>query len=1069
MANTTTHGPHDLLVVLDATASMGNFIDALNKSLPEIISLSALTGCFERIGIIAYRDYCGGQLIEWSGWCSPSGVAQGPDIVSQDDVLNMARDIQASYGGDMPEAAKTGFAKAYQEMRENATTIILFYADAPPHFEETGGQNYKKERAALGKTGSYGGTGRLFADWTSAARALRVAPKKAVVFSITVETSIPYSTSFLYLSTATRGAQFATKPTSEQISKLTLGLLLTWMGAGHALENDETYGGDMLKYKTTSKLGLAKSDSEEAFHKYVAKFSGHDYRTVSQNITRTKVALKDMPSMLEARGPSVCNFAKKYIEEENYKKLAVEQLGRIIVYNVSAISLNPIFGSLWRTVCNDRTNPAREGLISAFGNKVDRISIQYEKARMKAWLEESYDYASEIQRVISTVPQDQRFPLVYLDPTADLKSGAEDAGNLEKLTRAELLEIGRSCDYRILRRLGKILTHLSYATSEDELPEHIKASDADRVPQIPMALANEEFGNKFWKVLLHVVLPGTMITARPAAVFAALALRMGIVPLRSVADQELISFRDKWNTLEIPETWNLGCLGLLLDADKDYENRVAEGITTRPSPNTSILKKEDRKLFETLVDYKMLELNMKTTIKAKIGWKPDKSKVALGTVVVCRLCKYPRSVTAMASNGICGQCDVRRKSCPCGACSASENHRERLVNNVSKEHDENTLACWVECSRIQCRAQYVIYNPQFLNVRPKCFYCRHSDGRSAEGPAPVVECSKCLSRVVWPVEYRPKTFDWSKFECSACSTDIVTIITAETTAEKISKENGTSWVLENNEKAIQDAFNGRSLFHTASHCDLANLSSKVKVLPPLDTHSLTIAGKLVRNKSDVRVSLQDWVFSRRTESAVCSLCFADNRKDNIRLACGRKGCHQLICNDCMQGWYGINGPGRLINIAALSCPFCRRRPVPKTIANFGLTRLINLRGAVERAGSWIYAWCIECDTAKEYMERACEAGAPAELSGWKCEGCQLPGGKIRIKPCPSCGILTEKDGGCDHITCHCGKHWCFACGQASSPGAIYAHMNTEHGGWFGIEEDEDDDEDEIVCGGCFFD
>lgn len=1054
----TTTGPHDLLVVLDATASMGSFIYALNKSLPEVISLSALTGCFERIGVVAYRDYCSGELIEWSGWCSPSGVAQGPDIVSQEHVLNMAMGIVPDHGGDWPEATKTGFAKAYQEMREDATTLILFYADAPPHFKDTGGGNYNKEKHSLGNKSSYGGTGHLFVDWTSAARTLRTAPKKAVVFSIVSEETVSSSTSYLYLSTATGGALFATKVTPENISRLTLGLLLTWMGAGQAVEGDDTDVGSMLKYKYTSKLGQAKSESEKDLDKYMAKSSDYsDRHVVDENLIKTRVSLKNVSSRLVARGPSVQNFAKRYIEDEDYKKLAVDQIGRIIAYNVSAVSLNPIFGTLWRTVCNDRKNEARDGLISAFGLEVDRISDETEKARMKAWLEESYNYAAEIQDVIEAVSEDERFPLVYLDPTTDFKSSAEDADDVGKFTRAELLEIGRSCHYRILRRLGKVLTHLSYVTTKEDLPEHIRTADANQIPQIPMALADAKYGSKFWKILLHAVLPGTMVTARPAAVFAALALRMGIAPLRSVAEQELISFRDKWNTLEIPETWNAGCLGLLLDADKDYEKRVVEGTTKRPTPKTSILKREDRKLFETLVDYKMLEMNMKTTLRAKIGWHPDKTKVAMGPVVVCCVCKFPRSVTVMASHGVCGLCDLRKNKCRCAACSPSDNHQERRENNVSKDDDKNSLACWVECCRNQCRAQYVVYNPQALNVRAKCFYCRHSDGKGAKGAAPVVECSKCLSRMVWPVEYRPKNVDWSKFECSACTSDVVTVITQDTTAADLVSENGTTWVLRNDDAAIRETFNGRSLFYTASHCDLANLSSKVQVLPSLDTVSLTIAGKLVRNKSDIRTSLQNWVFSRRTEAGVCSLCFSNARKEDLRLACGRTGCHQQICNSCTQDWYGINSRGRLINVAALTCPFCRRLPAPKTVAPYGLANLGNLREAVDEAGSWIYAWCAGCGYAKQHIERACEAGAPPELSDWHCVECESPSKEMRILNCPKCGIATEKDGGCDHITCICGEHWCYACGEGSSAEGIYVHMQTEHGGLYGDEYESDDD------------
>ncbi|KAF5009882.1 hypothetical protein FDECE_3933 [Fusarium decemcellulare] len=1063
----STRGPHDLLVVLDATGSMGEFIRALNKSLPEIISLSALTGCFERIGVVAYRDYCGGKLTEWSGWCSPSGAVTGPDIVSQEVVLDMARAIAADYGGDWPEATKTGLARAYQEMRADAKTVILFYTDAPPHFPATGGSNYNREKTALKKKGSYGGTGHLFADWVSAANTLKSGPKKAVVFSIVSQGNSSSWTPYLFLSAVTGGALFSATITADNISQLTLGMLLTWMGAGKAVEGDTTVVGNIKEYRAVETMGQAKSETDDFLSNYYS--TGISYnaskKPVTANIKESPVALKDMPGVLKARGPSVRNFAKRYVDDDGYKKLAVDQLRRIIASNVSAISVNPIFGTLWRTVCNDRTNEARDGLITMFGLEVDRISDATEKARMKAWLEESYNYAAEIQELIKTVPEQDRFPVVFLDPTEDFSAapGAEDEDNrpLNEFTRAELLEIGRSCDYRILRRLGKVLTRLSYVDKKEDLPAHIKTADADNVPQVPMALADPKHKRKFWKILLHAVLPGTMITARPAAVLAALALRMGIVPLRDAADQELLAFRDKWNTIDIPETWNTGCLGLLLDADRDYEKRVLEGVTQRAAADASILKEEDRKLFKTLVDYKMLEMNLKTTLQAKVGWRPEKTKVALGPVVICKTCKFPRSVTMMSAGGVCGLCVLRGSKCQCLACSRSEDFEDRLKKNVAEDHDEKSLGCWVECSRAQCRAQYVVYNPDALRVRAKCFYCRHDEGKSEEGPAPVVECSKCLNRVIWPNEYRPKNLDLAKFECSACASDVVTIISQDTTARDLAQENGMNWVLRNDDKAIPDAFNGRSLFYTASHCDLAHLPEKVEIIPAGDSTPLTIAGKLVRNQPEVKASLQHWVFSRRTESGVCSLCFSNVRKSDLRRACGRAGCHQLICNGCTKDWYGINARGRIINVAALSCPFCRRRPAPKTVSTFGLANLGNLREAVEKAGSWVYAWCVQCGFAKQYVERACAAGAPPELVDWKCDECNVPGGDgktITARECPGCGVVTQKVGGCDHISCPCGTHWCFACGKGMDADSIYSHIGRVHGGLF-VEADDDDEDD----------
>jgi hypothetical protein len=57
---------YDLLVLVDATYSMSSYLNSLQHSLPQIIEISTLTDCFSRIGLLAYRDYCDQQLLEWS-------------------------------------------------------------------------------------------------------------------------------------------------------------------------------------------------------------------------------------------------------------------------------------------------------------------------------------------------------------------------------------------------------------------------------------------------------------------------------------------------------------------------------------------------------------------------------------------------------------------------------------------------------------------------------------------------------------------------------------------------------------------------------------------------------------------------------------------------------------------------------------------------------------------------------------------------------------------------------------------------------------------------------------------
>jgi len=50
------------------------------------------------------------------------------------------------------------------------------------------------------------------------------------------------------------------------------------------------------------------------------------------------------------------------------------------------------------------------------------------------------------------------------------------------------------------------------------------------------------------------------------------------------------------------------------------------------------------------------------------------------------------------------------------------------------------------------------------------------------------------------------------------------------------------------------------------------------------------------------------------------------------------------------------------------------------------------------------------------------------------------------KRCPDCRSVVEKDGGCNHIACHCGAHFCWICEKTFGRTVIYIHMNTAHGG-----------------------
>ncbi|TID19665.1 hypothetical protein E2P81_ATG06831 [Venturia nashicola] len=1097
---------YDLLILVDATYSMSDYLTSLRTSIPRIVSISALTNCFSRIGLLAYRDYKQDDLIQWVGWQRPRKDEPCENELSHDDLASASKHILPNGGGDYPEAAKTGLAKAYQEMREDAITIILLYADAPPHTTANGtnfaNDNHILEQKALMEPSSYGGYGADFADWVHGGRTLALKEKgrkRAQVFSI-LEPCMKRADGdyYTFLSTITGGTcLYLRKDTPKDIAQVTVDLLLAWMGieqAGVTVDNMEAY---LARFKNTTGIEHVKKEASK-------KAKPKSVSSASSNTEELRVDSTILRKFMPKRGIPVQDFAAQYKSDDSYKKIVVEQLQKIIEDDVAALSLNPVFGSLWRAVCNDRENPARDALITLFSLQVDRITNAEERERMKTWLAESYDYTAEVQEAIDSVQYSEQFPCVYLDPTITFigTSTLEDAHENEDdrpitdFGRDELLELGRSCDYKILKRLSRVLTRLAFVDSADQLPGHIAKAEDGVVARIPLALASQEHGRKFWRVLLHIVVPGTMLSARPAAVLAALSIKLGIQPLLKSAYSEMRIWRSRWHNLEVPENWNVSCLSLLLDADKACTLQIRAETDSKMK---HILAPDDRQLFERLISYKMLELNLRTTLVAKIGWKPEKTTMPIGPLVLCRLCQYPRSVTVMGAKNICGNClatdypnDAQRQ--------------ERINGRVSKDVTETSDAAWVECCTRTCRAQYIVYHPEALNVRAKCYYCRQQsslpDEKRSNDPAPAVECVQCLNRVIYPHEYRPKTLQTSQFRCLACMFGRKTVVDVHATAAQLSKENGTAWLLTNKDNKLKAPFSGQSLFQQVTQAGTKDFCNQVILFPETGRQSLLLNGQILHNTSELIDQLREWISRRHAEQGTCSLCFSNLRKSDINPACGRHGCDQGICRSCLAGWYGLNAAGKIINISALSCPFCRRAPTAKTLHAYGMgiNAVCNLQEGVEKKGQWIYAWCKDCTTAKPYLERVCARGAPPGITDWICEECQLAATEAArrqadwiaaetarmeregrhmhretrmalqreagerasklmsvTKECPHCSVQTEKSMGCGHMTCVCGKHWCWFCGEKQNEDGVYDHMSEVHGGWYGNDIDEGDD------------
>ena len=157
-------------------------------------------------------------------------------------------------------------------------------------------------------------------------------------------------------------------------------------------------------------------------------------------------------------------------------------------------------------------------------------------------------------------------------------------------------------------------------------------------------------------------------------------------------------------------------------------------------------------------------------------------------------------------------------------------------------------------------------------------------------------------------------------------------------------------------------------------------------------------------------------------------------------------------------------------ISNLFCPFCKQHPGLKIFQKYNADVCMLKSFDIDTFDHrWHYAWCTDCYSLKECVEKTCAGSETPSVRDWRCEECDrarlLDAPDIVAKPCPGCGVMTEKRSGCSHITCtNCeattgtATHWCFVCNGKFDYHSIYAHMSRKHGG-YGFDANNHDDYD----------
>ncbi|KAH7100958.1 hypothetical protein BKA62DRAFT_704648 [Auriculariales sp. MPI-PUGE-AT-0066] len=1030
---------YDLLIITDATASMGNYLTALQASIPEILALSRLSGLFTRVGLLAYRDYCDRDIVEWSGWDK-----------SSDELLAFATNLSPTGGGDYPEAAKTGMIHAIQKsdyMNKSKDTVVLFYTDAPPHHPHYGGTNFQAEKKAF-KPGA--------TDWVTIAFTAKA--RHIHVFSfVSAGMGDEYSRFYTFLSQVTGGACVTTSDNSQLISRLTIDVLLNWMGAAEPSATPFAHTSRSLAFDTSPLLAANRAKDEKDGNK--GYLPGAQLGEMKRVTKQTLDLVRDVPRA-EGLDAQFVALGKRFSDttETEYRALVYTTLHEIISRNVASLTYNAVFGQLWRAVCREQT-PEKEEIVQEFGRSVGAIKDAEQRKSMTEWLEQSYDSSAEIEDIIKSASEGCQW--MYLDLDAQVE-----------MTRVELLEASRNFHRGVLKKLASIFTHAKILESDVTLTEHQRA--------IPLGLAPR----KIFRLLPHLVVPGTLYSSRASSVMAILALTVGVPFLQTAAATVAAFTRGSWLDLEHPETLSWECATFLLAS---------------PDPDMS-LTPEEKETYQAMRRYRMLELNLEATLQAQLPWTPQKASGVGDIKDACTRCGIKRSFTIMSNNmhGVCGYCvDIMDGRDP-----------DQKFNAEDFPPCEASQSCWVECSVRTCRAQYVVEDPKNLNVRAKCWYCRNKKD------CPWIECSKCTNRIVVPKKYTPTNV--KTYVCPACTSGTHSVFEhIDTTPRTLNKENGVKW-LGVSEAHLDATFKGFSAFKlyqshgkefflevTAAPGSPGKKAKAAALIP------LTLRDKKVMNSTALLTHLNERVGRGDVARATCALCFDDFMPDRVGPACGRTGCSQSACKSCLDEWYGGNTPGTLLNTRQLGCPFCSRVPIAKIVlrTNPQVGGLKGIKAALDDR-AWFYAWCGQCSTARQCIERRCtDGGRLPEIKEFVCNQCEeentlaaeraareqrelvalimrleaeeaqeLTRERARrrleelrarfvvatgtgkrhtsytVRECPNekCGVMVYKEFGCDHITCQCGMHWCWVCAEMFPGGSgVYEHLNRCHGGFYG--------------------
>jgi len=664
----------------------------------------------------------------------------------------------------------------------------------------------------------------------------------------------------------------------------------------------------------------------------------------------------------------------------------VNAFENLLTSNVGAesVACHEMFGQLWRLICGPINKDPRYTLrVDTLKNLMS--SYAYYSPTIQTWLLGSFNKLDEIMDIVDEASKGATYKFV-LDCIVDIK-------------KEELFDLIRCCVTKNFKKIRQFLATVKVVPITDE---------DDGVP------TNLEPATLF-SLLPHLLFAGTKFSPRGSFIIATLCL--DIEPLRKQASSLLKENVGKWIDLgldggipNVYENWSSGI----------YYNIFSKLIDTEfltTNENTFI-----KNLFEKLTVRSTYYNTIPCVVNVQVPKFPELERLTLDHKSQCKDCGYYRSNTVMI-NGVCA-----RDATPCGCTTGPCKHGGKFF----KDYDDD-MSNMVHCRT--CNLHYAVIGKSTLRVTPKCYYCRF------EGDPNALQCDICKRRfanpsnVIYPDGYTCRQCDVNPqdgFENLSINIAYLTDVNSD-----LLKLFGI------NQDLSTIMYLSKRIF------EIPQIDFKIDYTEP-QTWNLNLRdGREILNAENVVYQIKKAMKGNNEET--CSLCYIDAHPKDMIFSCGN--CNNRICLDCNKEWYGKSKVGNIICKSYLECPFCKKPPQFKIWTKAGkYLRTLRKSTLTDWDNAFWYAWCRTCNGIREAMPKECAGGGMPNLQDFQCEDCRtqyfinnaVDYNAVTME-CPGCGMDTEKMYGCDHMTCVCGQHFCWACGEGfPDADSTYNHIYSTH-------------------------